>query len=116
MAEHEVGQLSIGVDIDDAAALAKLRALAAAGESTARQIDRQDASINIDTQKASRELTSFFRTTERRLDAFKRKEGNLEIEARLSVHKDDLNNVRRQIKQLEAEQDILVKQGDKLSA
>lgn len=116
MAEHEVGQLSIGVDIDDAAALAKLRALAAAGESTARQIDRQDASINIDTQKASRELTSFFRTTERRLDAFKRKEGNLEIEARLSVHKDDLNNVRRQIKQLEAEQNNLVKQGDKLSA
>lgn len=115
MADNEVGRLSIGVDIDDAAALAKLRALAAAGEQTARHLDRQDAELNVDTSRASRELSAFFRNTERRLDAFKRKEGQLEIEARLSFHKDDLNNIRRQIKQLEADHRDLAKQGDAIS-
>ena len=115
MAENEVGRLSIGVDIDDAAALAKLRALAAAGEQTAQHLDRQDAELNVDTSRASRELSAFFRNTERRLGAFKRKEGQLEIEARLSFHKDDLNNIRRQIKQLEADHSDLAKQGDAIS-
>lgn len=103
MAEHEVGQLSIGVDIDDAAALAKLRALAAAGESTARQIDRQDASIDINTDSASHKLTQFFRTTDNKLRKFERNEGRLDIEAVIAVDKDEIDKIKRTTKQIRGE-------------